>query len=46
MAGVFAADVLLGADPNCARWLRRYRDPNAQGSSADGGRRERRRPRI
>jgi len=46
MAGVLAADVLLGVDPNCVRWLRRYRDPNAQSSSANGGRRERRRRRV
>ena len=45
MAGIMAADVLLGVDPNCARWLRRYRDPTAQRSEADGGRRERRRRR-
>ncbi len=46
MAGVMAADVLLGADPNCARWLRRYRDPAAQSSDADRNRRERRRRRV
>lgn len=45
MAGVMAADVLMGADLNCARWLRRYRDPTAQRSEAEGGRRERRRRR-
>jgi len=45
MAGVMAADVLLGVDPNCARWLRRYRDPAAQRSEPEGGRRERRRRR-
>ncbi len=46
MAGVKAADVLLGVDPNCARWLRRYRDPAAQSSDADRNSRERRRRRV
>ncbi|MHA1599652.1 MAG: methyltetrahydrofolate cobalamin methyltransferase [Alphaproteobacteria bacterium] len=45
MAGVMAADVLMGADPNCARWLRRYRDPTVQRGGAEGGRRESRRRR-
>ncbi len=44
MTAIMAADVLLGADPNCARWLRKYRDPSAVGTGA-GGRGERRRRR-
>ncbi len=42
MAGIMAADVLMGVDLNCARWLRRYRDPNVQRGGAEGGRRRRR----
>jgi 5-methyltetrahydrofolate--homocysteine methyltransferase len=38
---VFCADVVLGHDPNCANWLRRYRPPTPQ--SEEGDRRERRR---
>ena len=46
-----AADVMMGHDPDCARWIRRFRDTTAPGSKATGeaprGRREgghRRRP--
>ena len=46
-----AADVMMGHDPDCARWIRRFRDAPAQGTAAAGaaprGRREgghRRRP--
>ena len=43
MASLFAADVLNGVDPNCGRWLRKYREPAPEGS--EQGRRERRRRR-
>jgi 5-methyltetrahydrofolate--homocysteine methyltransferase len=46
-----AADVMMGHDPDCARWIRRFRDGPVQGTAASGaaprGRREgghRRRP--
>jgi 5-methyltetrahydrofolate--homocysteine methyltransferase len=46
-----AADVMMGHDPDCARWIRRFRETPAAGSAAPGeatrGRREgghRRRP--
>jgi 5-methyltetrahydrofolate--homocysteine methyltransferase len=46
-----AADVMMGHDPDCVRWIRRFRDAPAQGTAAAGaaprGRREgghRRRP--
>ena len=46
-----AADVMMGHDPDCVRWIRRFRDAPAQGAAAPGtaprGRREgghRRRP--
>ena len=44
MSGIMAADVLNGVDPNCARWLRRFRAPAPVGSE-ENGRRERRRRR-
>lgn len=35
-----AADVLNGVDPNCASWIRHYREPVGDGAAAgDGGRR-------
>jgi 5-methyltetrahydrofolate--homocysteine methyltransferase len=37
---VMGADVLLGDDPECGRWIRTYREPPAAG---DGGRRVNRR---
>src|SRR5246127_870228 len=39
---IMGADVLMGHDPQCARWIRRYRDPAAEGSEAEAarGRRE------
>ena len=43
MASLLAADVLNGVDPNCGRWLRKFREPAPEGS--EQGRRERRRRR-
>ena len=42
---IMGADVLMGHDPQCSRWIRRYRDPAAAGAEAQGarGRRESRR---
>jgi 5-methyltetrahydrofolate--homocysteine methyltransferase len=48
MLGIKASDVLLAKDPNCARWIRRYREPTAVGDGSDGAegaRSERRRRR-
>ncbi len=44
---VLGADVMMGHDGDCVRWIRRFRDPAAVGSSETGarGRRERRRRR-
>lgn len=42
MQAVLGADVMMGNDPNCANWIRKYRDPDAQGSGRSG--RKRRRP--
>jgi 5-methyltetrahydrofolate--homocysteine methyltransferase len=41
---IMAADVLEGRDPNCATWIRTYREPPAAGEEA-GRRRENRRRR-
>ena len=39
---VRAADVVMGNDPDCAKWLACYRDPAAEGSRDRSGRRSRR----
>ncbi len=42
VAGVMGGDVLMGADPDCMRWIRKFRDPAgaAEGTQrAEGGRR-------
>ncbi len=43
MAGVLAADVLAGHDPDCRRWIRRFREPMGDGEARGrrGGRRRR-----
>ena len=40
MQAVLGADVMMGHDPDCARWIRRYREPVAAMES-EGGRRDR-----
>ena len=30
MQAIMGADVLMGHDPNCARWIRKFREPHAQ----------------
>ena len=42
VTGVMAADVLAGHDPDCRRWLAKFRDPAAVGTRGDRGRRRRR----
>jgi 5-methyltetrahydrofolate--homocysteine methyltransferase len=44
MQSVLGADVMMGNDPNCVRWIKRYRQPVTEG--ATGGRREKRRLRV
>ena len=39
MQAVRGGDVMLGHDPNCANWIKAYRDPAAEGAA--GGRRGR-----
>jgi len=48
MAAVMGADVLMGHDDHCARWIKRFREPAPEGAAADaaGGRRENRRRRA
>ena len=44
MQAILGADVVMGNDPNCAAWIRKYREPPAEGAPAGaGGRREGRR---
>ncbi len=43
MAGIMGADVLMGHDPDCRRWLRRYRAPDGEAGGARDGRERRRR---
>jgi len=47
MTGVMGADVAMGHDPNCMRWIQRFREPVAPGAEGEGprGRRESRRRR-
>ena len=42
MQAVLGADVMMGNDPNCKNWIRKYRDPAAEGTGR-GGRKRRRR---
>ena len=44
MQSVLGADVMMGNDPNCVRWINRYRQPVTEGEK--GGRREKRRLRV
>ena len=43
---ILGADVVMGNDPNCAAWIRKYREPAAADAAGGGGRRERRRARA
>ncbi len=47
VAAVMAADMMNGNDPDCARWIARFRDPAAEGArgGSGGGRRGGRRGR-
>ena len=41
MQAVLGADVMMGNDPDCANWIKKYREPSAQGAGRRGGRRRR-----
>ncbi|MCB9957661.1 MAG: methyltetrahydrofolate cobalamin methyltransferase [Rhodospirillaceae bacterium] len=43
MAAIMGADVMNGVDPNCTRWIRKFREPAPEGAEAQGGRERRRR---
>jgi 5-methyltetrahydrofolate--homocysteine methyltransferase len=43
MQAVLGADVMMGNDPDCRNWIKKYRDPAAEGEGGRGGRRRRRR---
>jgi 5-methyltetrahydrofolate--homocysteine methyltransferase len=45
ITGILGADVLMGHDPDCRRWLRKFRAPMPAGADGEG-RRERRRRRV
>ena len=45
MTGVMGANVVLGHDQNCAKWIGKFREPAAEGTGSAGGRREGRRRR-
>jgi len=42
MTAVLGANVVMGNDPNCQAWIRKFREPAAEGEGARGGRRRRR----
>jgi len=42
---VLGADVMMGHDPDCANWIRKYRDPAAGGDGREGRRGNKRRRR-
>ena len=44
MSAIMGADVMMGTDPECRRWIQKYREPVAAG--AEGGRRQTRRRRA
>jgi len=47
MQGVLGADVMMGHDPDCTRWIRRFRDPaTVAAESSERGRRGGRRRRT
>ncbi|MDP7158892.1 MAG: methyltetrahydrofolate cobalamin methyltransferase [Nitrospinaceae bacterium] len=46
MAAVFGADVMMGHDPNCAHWIKKFQAPIADLNPEQAGRRERHRRRA
>jgi 5-methyltetrahydrofolate--homocysteine methyltransferase len=45
MSGIMGADVMMGTDPECRRWIKKYREPapEGEGRGARGDRERRRR---
>ncbi len=46
MQAVLGANVMMGNDPHCANWIRKYREPAAEGEEPGRSRRSRRRRNI
>jgi len=46
IAATLGADVMMGRDPDCANWIKAFREPIADGESARGGRKGSRRRRA
>ena len=47
LQAVLGADVMMGHDPDCTKWIRKYRQPSADGSQRERrGRRRRRRSAV
>ncbi len=47
MSGIMGADVMMGTDPECRSWIKKYREPAAEGEGRGArGDRERRRRRA
>jgi len=42
-SAIMGADVMMGHDPNCTRWISKFREPSAEGDAGEGRRRRRRR---
>ncbi len=43
---ILGADVVMGHDPNCGAWIRKYREPAPAGEAAGGRREGRRRAKV
>ena len=41
MTAIMGSNVAMGHDPNCARWIQKFREPAAEGDEGGGGRRGR-----
>jgi 5-methyltetrahydrofolate--homocysteine methyltransferase len=39
---ILGADVVMGHDPNCAAWIKTFREPSPEGAAGEGGARGRR----
>ena len=46
MQAVRGADVMMGRDPDCRRWIQAFREPQAEGAEGARGRRQGRRRRA
>ena len=46
MQAVLGADVMMGHDPNCRAWIKKYRTPPPEGMEGARGRRQSRRRRV